>query len=183
MKLTQLFESHVDVLYHTTDPYSAEQILSHRQLQPKNNESFVSLSRRPHLHDIQAHGCCLVFDGRMLSDQLDEVDYSETWAEAHPAQVAYIAGEGWVEQWEAPEPDEDGWEDEDAHEEAYRYAEQDAFFSKSDEDEFISKQAGQPVRFLVTAVLMILVENPDDEWRELLDKLGYAHAVIKKTMN
>lgn len=184
MKISHLFltESESDVLYHTTDPMSAESILSDHQLRPKSGDGFVSLSLRPHLHDISAHGCCIMFSRAALQSQLDEVDYSETWAEAHPNQVSYIAGEGWHEQWEAPDVDEDGWEDEDAYEAAFHDAEQDAFFSKSDEDEFISKQAGQPVRFPVTAVLAIIVEDVEDEWRQLLDGYGYQRTVINKAV-
>lgn len=129
-------------LYHTTSPAAAFEILASKTLKPNTYEGFVSLSEKPHLHDISAHGAVLVFDLRQLYAQLEPVEYTEEWAHEHSAQTSYIAGEGWTEQWEAPEPEEDDWDDDEAQDEARNDAERDAFFAKSDEHEWISLHPG-----------------------------------------
>jgi hypothetical protein len=166
-------------LYHTTSPAAAFEILESKTIRPPNADGFVSLSEKPHLHDISAHGAVLVFDLRRLYAQLEPVEYTEAWAHDHPAEVSYIAGEGWVEQWQAPEPDDDEWEDDDTRDAAYHDAEQEAFFAKSDEHEWISLRPGLAVRFDPQSVTGLILDTVDAETRQDLIALGYGHIKLR----
>jgi hypothetical protein len=181
------------LLHHTTLAYSASEILEQGCLRPKNYDSFVSLSVGEYVHDITGHHVTLIFKPAGFGDQLMEVEYSEDWAAAHPEQAGYIAGEGWAEQYQDPEdlfepPDDldpeeaEFWEpDEDDVEDARHAAEVEAFLCKSGEEEWISREAGQPVTFRPEAVIGLIVRNGADlqEWRRDLDALGYPHVTLR----
>lgn len=166
-------------LYHTTSPGAAFNILEDRQLQPQR-DGFVSLSEKPHLHDIQAHGAVIVFDSRKLYAQLEPVEYSETWAKTHADQARYIAGEGWQEQFEyTSDDDEDEFDADDNYDHAYADAELEAFLQKAAEDEWISLEPGVPVQFTPDAVIGLIVDAMDDADRQALVALGYAHVMVR----
>jgi hypothetical protein len=167
-------------LYHTTSPGAAFDILEQKELRPQRY-GFVSLSEKPHLHDIQAHGAVLVFDLRHLYAQLEPVEYSETWAKTHADQARYIAGEGWQEQFEyvSDEEDDDEFDADDSYDRAYADAELEAFLQKAAEDEWISLEPGMPVRFTPAAVTGLIVDNLDAEDRQTLAAMGYAHVKVR----
>lgn len=193
MRISEVVPADRPTLHHTTLAYAASEILEHRELRPKNYETFVSLSENEYVHDITGRHVTLVFDPSGFEGQLIEVEYSEDWAESHPQHAAYIAGEGWSEQYHDPEdlfeppddldPDEaDFWEpDEEAVEAARHEAEIEAFLVKSDEAEWISRTAGEAVSFRPEAVVGLIVRDGSDlqEWRADLDRLGYRHVQIK----
>lgn len=188
IKIVEAFQYEMfppDSLYHTTSPGAAFDILSSRMVRPATTEGFASFSERPHLHDIQAHGAVIVFNLRQLYAQIEPVEYTEAWARENPAQADYIAGEGWTAQFHyEPEydNDDDEYDDTDAEDAAYADAALEAFLQKSNEDEWISLRPGQPVHFATTSVTaLILNESLDDESRNELAKLGYAHVKIMVT--
>jgi ribulose bisphosphate carboxylase small subunit len=80
-----------------------------------------------------------------------QVKYTERWAEEYSEQAAYIAGEGWIEQFEysedVMEEDEEGemWENEDLMAAEYAEAQMEAFLYKRDEQEWISAEQGAEV--------------------------------------
>lgn len=166
-------------LYHTTSPGAAFDILSSHTVRPSNNEGFCSFSLKPHLHDIAAHGAVIVFDLRQLYAQLEPVEYTQEWAHEHPDQARYIAGEGWAEQfqYEPDDTEEDDFED-DGYETAYAEAELEAFLHKSDEEEWISLQAGQAVHFTPAAVTSLIVHEIDAETEADLKQIGYGHVKL-----
>ena len=157
-------------LYHTTSPAAAFDILKSGELRPKQSDGFVSLSEKPHLHDIEAHGAVIVFDRGMLYSQLIKVDYSERWAKKHQRQASYIAGEGWSDQFEYSPDDDDEFDD--GYDDAYADGEMEAFLVKSDEDEWISSQPGQAVRFTKDAVVGLILDDVVDA-EEDLAAIGY----------
>jgi hypothetical protein len=170
-----------DSLYHTTSPAAAFEILAGGELRPKTSEGFVSFSLKSHLHDIQAHGAVLVFDLRKLYAQIEPVEYTEAWARAHPDQTRYIAGEGWVEQFDyTPDDDEDDDFDDDGYYQAYADAELESFLQKADEDEWISIHPGQPVRFTAVCVTGLILGEIDNEIHDDLVKLGYSHINLRQ---
>ena len=165
-------------LYHTTSPAVAFEILSTHEVRPKL-DGFVSFSLKPNLYDIQAHGAVLVFDLRKLYGQLEPVEYTEAWAEANPDQARYIAGEGWSEQFEYQSDGDDEEDDDDGYERAYADAELEAFLQKADEDEWISLQAGVPVKFTPDAVTGLILNEIDAETQQELQSMGYAHIKLR----
>ena len=130
--------THNGLLYHTTSESGAYDILAHRQIVPgkRDGSSFVSFSEKPLLGhpDIAASDVCIGFHVTALMGQIEPVRYSEEWYDANPEKAAYVAGEGWWHQWEAPEDayDEDGVEDEEIYNAAHREAELDSFLVKDD---------------------------------------------------
>jgi hypothetical protein len=167
-----------DSLYHTTSPASAFEILTHQQLRPR--DEFISFSLKPHLYDIREHGAVLVFDLRKLYSQVEPVEYTEAWAEAHPDQVRYIAGEGWSEQFEYTSDENDEWDQDAEYEQAYAEAELDAFLHKADEEEWISLHPGQPVQFTPDAVTGLILDEIDAETQQELQRLGYSHIRLRQ---
>jgi hypothetical protein len=182
MTLTEAYQYEMfppNSLYHTTSPGAAFEILQAGELRPKA-DGFVSLSEKPHLHDIQAHGAAIIFDLRKLYAQLEPVEYSEAWAHTHAEQARYIAGEGWSEQFEYQSDDADEDEgDDDRYEEEYAAAEIEAFLQKSDEAEWISLHPGTPIRFRPDAVTGLIIGGIDDETRADLAKIGYGHIQLR----
>jgi hypothetical protein len=166
-------------LYHTTSPGAAFEILQAGELRPIS-DGFVSLSEKPHLHDIQAHGAAIIFDLRKLYAQLEPVQYTEAWAQTHPDHARYIAGEGWSEQFEYQSDGDGDADDDDHYEEEYAAAEMTAFLDKASEDEWISLHPGTPVRFQPHAVTGLILDHLDDETRAELAKIGYAHVQLRQ---
>ena len=155
-------------LYHTTSLQGLISILKDHAITPM--EYFVSFSEIPLVGDISANEVTLVFDGAPLETLLDKVHYTEEWYDAHPEQSAYIAGEGWREQYTEPEKcydyDEDsGWEEpnEECLEEAYKEAELQSFLYKDKEREWISKDEGASVHFSPKDLQEILLYDPRHE--------------------
>lgn len=168
-------------LYHTTSPGSVFAILHAGELRPRDGDSFVSFSERPHLHDIREHGAAIIFDLRHLYGQLEPVAYTEAWAHAHPDAARYIAGEGWEQQFEYhPEDDEDEFDDE-GYEQAHADAELEAFLQKSDESEWISLRRGVPVRFTPQCVRGVMLHEIDAETRGELAAMGYGHVELRQS--
>ena len=126
------------ILYHTTSFDAAEAIKESSVIQPKNYDSFVSFAEDPFTGDISANDVTLTVEVDPAS--VEKVEYTKKWYKKHPEQASYIAGEGWIEQFEYPDT-----EDEDEEEEAYRQAELESFLWKSNEKEWISKTPGEPV--------------------------------------
>lgn len=165
-----------DSLYHTTSPAGAWAILADKEIRPAY-EGFVSLSERPNLYDIRAHGAVIVFNLRHLYAQLEPVEYTVAWAHAHAQQARYIAGEGWSEQFEyTSDEDED---DEDGYDRAYADAEMEAFLTKAEEDEWISLHPGVPVRFAPAAVTGVMLAHLDAEAGQELHQMGYPHVTLR----
>ena len=156
--LDQLFEAKqlafdfgTKPLFHTTSFSNLASILQTKTLQA---HPFVSMSEVPFTGDISHNDVILVFSRRALAPQMAKVQYTERWYDAHPDHAAYIAGEGWQEQYTEPDDcydydDETGWEeaDDDCLERAHREAEMQSFLYKDGEREWVSKQEGRDVRF------------------------------------
>lgn len=150
-------------LYHTTSLAALEEILKHRRIKPRNYESFVSFSEVPFLTDIRGTDAVLVFRRSAIAKRLVKVRYDEAWFEEHPEQGSYIAGEGWREQYMPPEelttpPDDadEDWEpDEEEIEADEKAAEIESFKHKSNEHEWITKKAGEPLHFQIEDILEI----------------------------
>jgi hypothetical protein len=170
--------------YHTTSNHAAAEILKTCELKPKNYDSFVSFSTKPLPNgDIESRDVTLVFRNT-IAPQLLEVDYDESWFHEHPNQGRYIAGEGWQEQFFfEPDEDMDEFDIDDAEEEARSNAEIDAFIDKSDEDEWISRTIGAPVKFRKEDVCMIIVNHAFswselDQWNKELSEWGYKNVSV-----
>jgi ADP-ribose pyrophosphatase YjhB (NUDIX family) len=128
---------------------------------------YVSFSEIPVVGDIRANEVTLVFDARAIEPQLEQVQYTEEWYNEHPDQAAYVAGEGWQEQYTEPEEcydvdEESGWEerDDECLQEHWRAAELESFLFKSDEREWVSRGDSVDVAFSPNALKEILVADP-----------------------
>ena len=157
-------------LYHTTTFRAAQQILRSGALKPGGiDKPFVSFSERPiKAGDISGNDVVLVFSLPELASQVMKVEYTERWYDRYPEHAAYIAGEGWRDQYQPPdylfEPPDDldpeealWWEpDEDDLAQEERYAELQSFLAKRDEREYISKHEHMPVKFPPRALLRVL---------------------------
>ena len=156
-------------LYHTTSYAALEEILRTGRIEPKSGEAYVSFSERPHLSDISADDVVIALDARKLRDQVEKVEYTEEWFDRNREKASYIAGEGWIEQFnlddyvdpEDIDPDT-GEIDTEKEEEAYREGELEAFLTKSEEREWISRSEGEPVKLDERAIRRILVVNDAD---------------------
>lgn len=164
--LGRLEEKRGQWLFHTTSFSALDDILRAGHLKPKNSESFISLSENPHFGDISGDDVVLVFDKRELLPHVMQVEYDEDWYDKHPEHAAYIAGEGWREQYTAPDyedypdydPDDEFWEPDPDDEEAfYRAAEVEAFTVKHGEREWITKTS-RPLP--LDALHRVLIKNP-----------------------
>lgn len=157
------------VLYHTTSWSGLAGILEAMELRPRRDAAFVSLAQRPVVGgDIRANDVVLELDAQLLGDQVQPVQYTKAWYRQHPEHAAYIAGEGWVEQYVAPddcfeydEESDEEIEDQDCLDEAREQAEIQAFLDKRGEQEWISVQPYASV-VLGSAVTRILVTTPHD---------------------
>lgn len=139
-------------LYHTTSADAAEKIIESEQLLPKDYDSFVSLSATP------IRGGDIAGDDVILKveplDEVIQVKYNRRWFEEHPEQAAYIAGEGWMEQFEYSMDtlDEDGFSDEELEEQEFMEGMYEAFVAKRSEQEWISVEPGKPLNIKVLDV-------------------------------
>jgi hypothetical protein len=175
-------------LYHTTSLKNLLSIIRQQKLTPGSMDTaFVSFGERPYFGDISHNEAVLVFDRKALSDVM-KVEYNERWFDRYPDQGAYIAGEGWHEQYEPPPEcfeydEEEDWEEEDEEclQEAYHAAEVGAFMAKSDEREWISKREHQPVKFRPEHITGVLLKKGSVEAMEKeLWKLGLDHVEVRK---
>jgi len=175
-------------LYHTTSLRGLLEILRDHAIDAKNG--FVSFSEIPFVGDISANDVTMVFDGFRLAPQLDKVEYSETWYDAHPEQAAYVAGEGWQEQYTEPEDcydrdsgedEEDDWEepDEECLEAAWREAELSSFMYKDAEREWVSRAEGVAVPFAPEDLTEILIaaDRQMDAVEGVLDETNFSTPV------
>lgn len=152
------FESR-SVLYHTTSPSIGAEIMRTGVFRAGRG-GFVSFSDLPGtVYDISNRGCTLAIDLSALQSQVVKVEYTRTWARQYPEQVTYIAGEGWVEQydnshlWDDAPEDDDLWEpDQEDIDQDYADAEFEAFRDKSNEREWVSLHQGQDIRVSTTAI-------------------------------
>ena len=151
-------------LYHTTSLHGLLGILKSLTVEPRGD--FVSFSEVPLVGDIRANEVTLSFDANALIPQLEKVRYTEAWFNEHPEQGAYVAGEGWREQFTEPEDcyktDDDGWEeaDDECLEQAYHDAEFQSFMYKENEREWVSRSDGAIISFPPKSVHEILVSDP-----------------------
>jgi hypothetical protein len=166
-------EAATDELYHTTSLQALAKILQSRTFKSRSFDApFISFSQRPHFGDIRGNDAVIVLDMQAVRNRLMPVEYSERWYERFPEHAAYVAGEGWREQYEEPDDcyDEEGWADEDCVEQAYRDAELQAFLDKSGEREWLSRAAGD-------------LRLPADAFKRVVcskAKLAVVEALIKK---
>jgi len=146
-------------LFHTTTYKALPKILKDGEIKPGTYDGFVSFSEYPITGgDISGNDVVLVLDKRRLAPLLDKVEYTEDWYDDHREQAAYIAGEGWREQYEPPDwlyeppedldPEEADWwepdpEDVEAEE---RVAELSSFLFKEGEREWVSKREGRSIK-------------------------------------
>jgi hypothetical protein len=144
------------ILFHTTSFRRAEEYKNQGFITPKNLDSFVSFSESPFSGDISENEITLKVE--VDPSHVEQVQYNERWYKDHQEQAAYIAGEGWPEQFEYPEDiyDEEGEADPGAEEAAYAEAELYAFLDKSNEREWISKAPGDPVPVTVLEEIPVL---------------------------
>lgn len=166
-------------LFHTTSFAALPKILSSMQLKPR--EGFISFSEVPWYGDIRSTDATLVFALPSFKSQLLKVDYSPDWYERYKEQAAYIAGEGWREQFTlddyVSEDDidpETGDIDPDVEEAAYDDAQYAAFEAKSEEREWVTKNENQSVKFDAASLLRIIVRSPSDveHTEQVMRKLG-----------
>lgn len=175
----QLSEAKEDLLFHTTDFDGLVGILRSRKLDPTKGprsndyEPFISFSEIPLVSsNIGASpDVVLAFRRASVLPEVEKVDYNEKWFDDHMDQVYYITGLSsemlaWnVEDfYEAPEgDDDDDWEAEDeAREQAEREALLSSFMNfRSDEREWITKDARKPLAFSTKDLVKILVVSPN----------------------
>lgn len=146
-------------LFHTTDFKSFANILKKQHLRP-SDDGFISFSEKPFVGDISGNDISIAFDFSSIKDKVEKVEYTKEWADKNPEKVSYIAGEGWVEQfnveeWINPsqwdEEEQEYYEEEGeiprwAEDEAYLAAETESFLFKENEMEWVSKEK-QPIHF------------------------------------
>lgn len=179
-------------LYHTTSIADAAKIIQDNALRPRDADGYVSISERPILRgDIRQHGAVIVLDHEKLKG-IEKVRYDESWYEEHQAQAAYIAGEGWEQQYNAPDylfepPDDwdeeaDGeWEpDEDALEDDRKVAEIEAFEQKRDEREWITREAGEDLELPPGTIVKIGV--PEAHLQHAREVFGSIPVVVDSTL-
>jgi hypothetical protein len=171
-------------LYHTTSARSSLVILSQHTLRHDaeyhDTEQFVSFSEIPLIGyaDIIGNDTCIGFHPYTFWGRIERVEYSPEWFEANPDAAAYIAGDGWRHQWEAPEPEdeEDVW-DTDTYEDAYRAAELEAFLHKENEREWIGRHP-EALTFKPEDVAVLIVKGDVAAWDAELATLGYGHVQV-----
>lgn len=144
-------------LYHTTALSLVPVILTDRFLR---GDPYVSLSAgKPVYSDIGATGnlAVIAFLSDGIASQVFRVHYTDEWYDDYTSHAAYIAGEGWSEQYTEPEEAYD----EDMLTEHREEAERSAFLCKSEENEWISIDEDE-LWFDLSDVAYILVETSDD---------------------
>jgi hypothetical protein len=164
------------LFFHTTSLRAVPAILEERSLV---GGPFVSLAAgQPVYNDIRASSpfAVIAFHRANLAQHLMEVQYHDDWYNQNQDHAAYIAGEGWREQYEEPEDayDEDGWSDDDYLAEDYDRAQNDAFQAKSGENEWVGKNEGDLPFDPQRDIAFIQVDNERSAaWlREQLTYLG-----------
>jgi len=180
--LRQICEVKSSELFHTTSFEGLLGILKDKKLKSRNiNNSFISFSEVPYLGDISGNDIVLVFNRNKLRNQLIKVEYTKKWYEQYTDQAAYIAGEGWLAQFDIDDwidsddiDIETGEVDSDVENEVYAQAEMQAFLDKSSEKEWITRQEMQPVSFDYDDIYVILVPDRTkiDMVKSWLDDLG-----------
>jgi hypothetical protein len=147
MRAWELNESFESVVYHTTSSINAKNIMDTGIIKPRDGESFVSFSKKPFTGDISHNEVTLKINSSNIASDIMEVIYTEQWYEKYTDHAAYIAGEGWKDQFITPDEcyDDEGEEDTDCYNQAYRDAELDSFLWKKNEEELISKVMGEPI--------------------------------------
>lgn len=165
-------------LFHTTSIQGLQGILQSGELR---GHPFVSLSEIPYIGDISFNDVTMVFDAATFGDKIEKVEYTKKWYDKHGEQASYIAGDGWIEQYQAPEDcfDEEGWEDSDCSDLAYKEAEFDSFRYKDKEQEWLGKRRGD-LPFPKEAVLRVIVHKDRAlaMVEEVLNSLGYAAEAV-----
>lgn len=175
------------LLYHTTSASGAIEILTQHKVRPARNKEtglFVSFSEVPLIGhpDIAASDVSIGFHPYAFWGRIERVIYSEEWYNENRERAAYVAGEGWYQQWEPPEDayDDEGFEDEDVYGEAHQAAELDAFLDKFAEHEWISREP-QDMNFNPADVVVLIVEGDVADWQAELASIGYHHVrVVQK---
>lgn len=172
--------------FHTTSFSSLDDILRAGHLKPKDSSAFISFSENPHFGDISGGDVVLVFERKPLLPYLLQVEYDEDWYDKYPDHAAYIAGEGWREQFSLPDyedypnydPDDEFWEPDPDDDAAFeRDAEIEAFTQKSGEREWITNT----VRCIpLTALRRVSVANPSNmiRAREIASETGYTGPIV-----
>lgn len=143
--ILRLAKEFPEYLYHTTSLEAAEKIIESGTLIPKDQDAFVSFSSEPiHGGDIEGNDVILKVK---KPDDVMKVKYNEDWFEKYPEHAAYIAGEGWQEQFEFSMDtlDEEGFPDPDKEEEEFLEGMFEAFIMKEPEQEWISIEQGESV--------------------------------------
>ena len=132
-------------LFHTTSEEGAEGILNDEEIRPKDAEGFVSFSAKP-LRGGDIEGSDEVLEVAMPENVM-KVEYTRKWFDEYPEHAAYVAGEGWVAQFTYSDEtmDEEGFPIEEREEEEFEEGMFEAFIAKDTEEEWISKESGQPV--------------------------------------
>ena len=183
MKFKTWFEqTDAGILHHTTSLAGLEGILRNKRLEGK---PFVSMSEQCLFGgDISHADICLGISKTNLQSQMVKVEYDEEWFQKFPEQGAYIAGEGWAEQWHyEPSNPHDEWGDDEEYENQYQAAQFNSFYYKSNEQEWVSLQEGQPVMFQPGDVKFIVVGNSAiyNQARQIARSLpGYSHVETKR---
>lgn len=160
-------------LYHTTSLGALGKILQSRTFKHRNVDNlFISFSERPYFGDISGSDAVIVLDATKVRNRVMPVEYTERWYDRYPEHAAYVAGEGWREQYFEPDVcyDDEGWADDECLEQAYREAELESFLYKSKEREWLSRAAGD-LRLPAEAFKRIVVPKP---------KLAAVEALIEK---
>lgn len=155
-------------LYHTT---SIDGLIGIIETQTINANPFVSFSANPEFYnDINGNDIIIVFNANNLKNNLMEVLYNEKWYKKFPDHANYIAGEGWIDQYYF-EPSEyiDDDEYDELYEQDYDLAAQQAFESKSDENEWISILENNPIKFNLDDILFIIVK--DNKIRNIVEQI------------
>lgn len=155
-------------LYHTTSLEGLTGILRSGKL---TAHPFASLTERPFVGDIEGNDVSIAFKPGTFSGKVMKVEYTPRWYKTHPDAAAYVAGEGWREQYVADEwlpaepddwdPEEMGeWADDpEAQDAAYQEAERSAFLHKSMEREWVSIHEGTTLPFDLSDLDKVLVHN------------------------
>lgn len=174
-----------DTLFHTTGLHTALDILTAGEVLANPFVSFSAGS--PVYSDISASApfVAIAFRYMPVALQLAEVAYTDEWYTAHREQAAYIAGEGWDQQYTEPDEayDEDGWSDDEMLAEYYSVAECSAFTCKSDEREWVSEQEGYPVTFDIGADIEYLIVDDEPSRESLAAQLAIENIRIDIRIN
>jgi len=153
-------------LYHTTSREGFESIKADGVLKPKDDEGFVSFSAEP-VKGGDIEGDDVVFEVEMPEGVM-KVEYTEEWFEKYPEHAAYIAGEGWEQQFEYSNAtiDEFGFTIEEEEEAEFDDALLDAFLVKGTEEEWISIEPGKEIPIEMVDVEKVGKLEDEEEEKE-----------------